>query len=153
MGHGSVIFPGDIQKMSAGTGVKHSEFNHAPQLAHFLQIWIKPHQRGVVPDYQQKSIPADHKRGQLALLVGPQGSGAPVTLHQDALLYAGLFTGDERLTLPLSAQRLIYVHLAQGQLSVNGEQLRAGDALKLTHETLLHITHQSEIKSTNIELN
>lgn len=141
MGNGSVILPGDIQKMSAGTGVKHSEFNHAQETTHFLQIWIMPNEQNVAPDYQQKSIPLEDRRGKLALLAGPCDSGAPVTMHQDARMYAGMFSAQEKHECILSTERLYYIHLVRGQLTVNGELLEAGDALKLLDESTLLIEH------------
>ncbi|UUX95591.1 pirin family protein [Aquabacterium sp. J223] len=140
MGNGSVIRPGDVQRMSAGTGVRHSEFNHAKdRTTHFLQIWIEPAERGIAPGYEEKHFPEAAKRGRLALLASPDGGEGSVTLHQDARLYAGLFDGDERASLQLAAGRLGYVHLARGTLTVNGRALVAGDALKLAGEPELRL--------------
>lgn len=130
-----VIRPGDVQRMSAGTGVLHSEFNHAKDRAtHFLQIWIQPNQRGVAPGYEQKHIEAQRKRGRLALIAAPAGEASAadaVMIHANARVYAGLFDGDEQDTLVLPSDRLAYVHLVRGALSVNGQRLAAGDALQL----------------------
>ncbi|MDL5033981.1 pirin family protein [Pelomonas sp. APW6] len=130
-----VIRPGDVQRMSAGTGVLHSEFNHAKDRAtHFLQIWIQPNQRGVAPGYEQKHIEAQRKRGRLALIAAPAGEASAadaVMIHANARVYAGLFDGDEQETLALPLDRLAYVHLVRGALSVNGQRLAAGDALQL----------------------
>ena len=133
MGNGSVIVPGDVQRMSAGTGVQHSE--HNPSVAapvHFLQIWIIPAAVGIAPSYEQKHFPAQEKRGRLRLVASPDGAEDSVLLHQDAKIYAGLFDADERQTFALSGQRLAYVHAARGILSVNGTVLEAGDALKIS---------------------
>jgi redox-sensitive bicupin YhaK (pirin superfamily) len=126
------IPPGDVQRMSAGAGVVHSEFNHAPdQTTHFLQIWIEPNVKGIAPSYEQKSFPDATKRGALRLVASPDGAFGSVTLHADARLYAGLFEGAESVRLALNPQRKAYVHLVRGQLAVNGEVLRAGDAALL----------------------
>ena len=133
MGTGSVIRPGDVQRMSAGTGVLHSERNPSPDSGvHFLQIWIKPDRMGVRPGYEQKHFTAEEKRGRLRLVVSPDGSDGSVSVHQDARMYAGLFDGAERAELGLDAGRRAYVHLVRGELTVNGTRLAAGDAVKLT---------------------
>jgi redox-sensitive bicupin YhaK (pirin superfamily) len=140
MGNGSVIRPGDVQRMSAGTGVRHSEFNHSKQDAtHFLQIWILPQQRGIAPGYEQKHFDALAKRGRLALVASSEGRDGSVTLHADASLRAGHFDGDERAELALDPTRLAYVHVARGEVQANGQHLRAGDALTLDGETLLRL--------------
>jgi redox-sensitive bicupin YhaK (pirin superfamily) len=131
-----VIRPGDVQRMSAGTGVMHSEFNHAPNgNTHFLQIWILPSQRGIAPGYEQKHFDAASKRGQLRLVASPDGREGSVTIHADAAIRAGLFDGAERAELALDPQRITYVHMARGQLTANGQLLKAGDALTLAGET------------------
>jgi redox-sensitive bicupin YhaK (pirin superfamily) len=131
MGNGSTIVPGDVQRMSAGTGVRHSEFNHDPARAtHFLQIWIEPSAAGIAPSYEQKHFAAEEKRGRLRLIASPDGAAGSVRLHQDARVYAGLFDGAERARLELAPGRRSYVHLARGSLRANGEALAAGDALK-----------------------
>ncbi|MFT3820650.1 MAG: pirin family protein [Rubrivivax sp.] len=135
-----VIRPGDVQRMSAGTGVLHSEFNHAKDRAtHFLQIWILPRHRGIEPGYEQKHFDAAAKRGRLRLIASPDGADGSLTLHADASISAGLFDGDEQADLPLPAGRLSYVHLARGTLRVNGRPLAAGDALTLAGEPRLRI--------------
>jgi redox-sensitive bicupin YhaK (pirin superfamily) len=132
MGNGSTIVPGDVQRMSAGTGVQHSEFNHDQSgVTHFLQIWIEPKQKGIAPSYEQKHFAPSAKRGRLRLIAAPGGKDGSVDLHQDALLYAGLFDGAERARLDLAPGRKGYVHVARGRIQVNGEQLAAGDALKI----------------------
>ena len=131
MGNGSAIVPGDVQRMSAGTGVQHSEFNHDKAGAtHFLQIWIEPAQAGIPPSYEQKHFEATAKRGRLRLIASPDGAEASVTVHQDARVYAALLEGSERATHTLAHGRRAYVHVARGALEVNGERLEAGDALK-----------------------
>ena len=136
-----VILPGDVQRMSAGTGVRHSEFNHAQDRStHFLQIWILPSQNGIAPGYEQKHFDDAAKRGKLVVVASPDGPNhvpGSVTIHADASLRAGLFNGDERAELALDPQRLSYVHLVRGGLRVNDRTLNAGDALTLTHETTL----------------
>ena len=139
-GSGGVIRPGDVQRMSAGSGVLHSEFNHSrDQTTHFLQIWILPRHRGIEPGYEQKHFDAASKRGRLRLVASPDGREASLTIHADAAIRAGLFDGDERAELALDAQRLTYVHLARGRLQVNGHALEAGDALTLAGESRLQL--------------
>ncbi|MFY9513283.1 MAG: pirin family protein [Rubrivivax sp.] len=133
-----VIRPGDVQRMSAGTGVMHSEFNHAAdRTTHFLQIWVLPDRRGIAPGYEQKHFSDADKRGRLTLVASPDGRDGSVTLHADASLRAGLFDGAETAELALDPQRVAYVHLARGQISANGERLKAGDALTLAGEERL----------------
>jgi quercetin 2,3-dioxygenase len=140
MGHVESIPPGDVQRMSAGRGVMHSEFNHAPQQqTHFLQIWILPHQIGIEPSYEQKSVPDSAKEGQLALVASPAGGGHAVRIHADACLWAGLFDGDQHAELGLQPGRLGYVHLVRGQLRVNGQHLSTGDALLMRDEAQIQI--------------
>ena len=132
MGNGEVIRPGDVQRMSAGTGVQHSEFNNAKEETHFLQIWIMPDQQGVKPGYEQKHFAEADKRGRLRLVASPDGAEGSVSIHAGARLYAGLFNGDEKAELSLAPERLAYVHLVRGQLNVNGQALNAGDALQMS---------------------
>ena len=133
MGTGSVIRPGDVQRMSAGSGVRHSEFNHAKdQTTHFLQIWIQPNVTGISPSYEEKNFSTEEKRGRLRLIASSDGEGGSVLIHQDAKLYAGLFDGVEAASLAIAAGRLAYVHVARGAVTVNGVELKAGDALKLS---------------------
>ena len=135
LGNVKGIPPGDVQRMSAGRGVMHSEFNHAQdQTTHFLQIWIEPNVTGIEPSYEQKSFAESEKRGKLRLVASPDGAQGSVLIHADARLYAGLFDGAERATLQVDPQRLTYVHLVRGELSVNGTRLSAGDAAKLQGE-------------------
>jgi quercetin 2,3-dioxygenase len=135
-----VIRPGDVQRMSAGTGVMHSEFNHAPHATtHFLQIWILPEQRGIAPGYEQKHFDAASKRGQLRLVASPQATDGSVAIHADARLYAGLFDGAEAAQLALPGGRAGYVHVARGALLVNGHRLAAGDAARFEGEPMVHL--------------
>jgi redox-sensitive bicupin YhaK (pirin superfamily) len=142
MGNGSAIVPGDVQRMSAGRGVMHSEYNHSKEgLAHFLQIWIEPNQRGIAPSYEQKHFDAAAKRGKLALVASGDAREGSVTLHQDASLYAGLFDGAERAVHALAPGRRAYVHVARGSILVNGQPLSAGDAL-MAEETAQIVLEQ-----------
>jgi len=135
MGTGSVIVPGDVQRMSAGKGVLHSEFNPSRERSvHFLQIWIEPAVRGIAPSYEQANIPAEAKRGRLALIAGQDGSGAAVTIRQDARLFATLLDGAEHVTHALAPGRRAYVHVARGRARANGQLLGAGDAAKFEDE-------------------
>ena len=142
MGNVKGIPPGDVQRMSAGTGVQHSEFNHAEgQTTHFLQIWIEPNVTGMAPSYEQKSFADAEKRGALRLLASSDGAQGSVLMHADARLYAGLLDGDESVTLALDPARKTYVHLVRGQLEVNGQTLHTGDALGLQSESQLKLSH------------
>ena len=135
MGNGSVIRPGDVQRMSAGTGVMHSEFNNSPTAkVHFLQIWIAPSVQGIAPGYEEKHFDAPSKRGRLRLIASPDGGEGSVRIHQDARVYASLIDGEEQVSLALHPQRRAYVHVARGAVSVNGIRLATGDALKLEQE-------------------
>jgi redox-sensitive bicupin YhaK (pirin superfamily) len=132
-GTSSVIRPGDVQRMSAGRGVQHSEFNNSPtQPVHFLQIWIKPDVVDIAPEYEEKRFGPEQKRGKLRLIASPTGDEGSVRIHQDARVHAGMFDGAEQQTFDVARGRRIYVHVARGRLSVNGEQLDAGDALAAT---------------------
>ncbi len=140
MGTGSVIRPGDVQRMSAGTGVAHSEFNASrSELVHFLQIWLVPSQRGIAPSYAQKTFTREDKRGRLRLLASPDGRDESISIHADARLYAGLFAAGESAQLALDRGRHAYVHVAKGGARVNGRALSAGDGLALSEEASVHI--------------
>jgi redox-sensitive bicupin YhaK (pirin superfamily) len=140
MGNGSVIRPGDVQRMSAGSGVRHSEFNPSSNSpVHFLQIWVQPRVFGVKPSYEEKHFSDAEKRGVLRLIASPEGTDGSVVIHQDARLFAGLFDRNESATLDLSQGRRGYVHVARGDLRVNGTALSAGDALKVTEESSITI--------------
>jgi len=136
MGNVKGIPPGDVQRMSAGSGVMHSEFNHAQgQTTHFLQIWIEPNVRGIEPGYEQKTIPEADKRGALRLLASPDGAGDSVRIHADARVYAGRFDGDESASLAMDAARKSYVFVARGSVVLNGVPLSTGDAALLSDES------------------
>ncbi len=140
LGTGSVLRPGDVQRMSAGRGVQHSEFNHEQQgETHFLQIWIEPAVRGIDPGYEEKHFDASAKRGRLRLVASSDGRDGSVRIHQNASVYAGLFDGDEAATLQVAAGRRIYVHVARGSVQVDGQRLDAGDAAKITDQTSIRI--------------
>ncbi len=142
MGNVVDIPPGDVQRMSAGRGVTHSEFNHAKdQTTHFLQIWILPDKTGIEPGYEQKTVPAADKRGRLRLIASPDGRNDAVTIHADAAVYAGLFDGAERAELALDAARKAYVHMVRGALEVNGTRVNAGDAVLLQQESRVVLEH------------
>jgi quercetin 2,3-dioxygenase len=140
IGNGSSIRPGDVQRMSAGRGVRHSEFNPSPaSLVHFLQIWIQPNVQGIEPSYEEKRFTADEKRGRLRLIASPDQSEGSVLIHQDARVYAGLFDGAESASLNVAQGRLIYVHVARGAIRANAAALEAGDALKLSDTQQLQL--------------
>lgn len=130
-GTAAVIRPGDVQRMSAGTGVRHSEFNQSTQLTHFLQIWIEPNVFGIAPSYEEKRFDAEAKRGRLRLVASPDGAEGSVKIHQDARVYAGTFDGAESAVLDFTANRRAYVHVVRGEIDVNGTRLLAGDAAML----------------------
>jgi redox-sensitive bicupin YhaK (pirin superfamily) len=141
MGNVKGIPPGDIQRMSPGTGVRHSEFNHAEgEQTHFLQIWIEPNVMGIEPGYEQKTVPTSAKRGQLALVAAPEAAEHAVKIHADARMYAGLLDAAESAQLSLNPQRKAYVFLVRGRLQVNGHTLEAGDAALLQAESDLSLT-------------
>ena len=140
MGNGSTIRPGDVQRMSAGRGVRHSEFNPSPaSLVHFLQIWIQPNAEGIEPSYEEKRFTPAEKRGRLRLIASPDQSEGSVLIHQDARVYAGLFDGTESASLKVAPGRLIYVHIARGAVQANDVALEAGDALKLSDTEQLQL--------------
>ncbi len=138
MGNVETIPPGDVQRMSAGRGVMHSEFNHkADETTHFLQIWIEPNVRGIAPGYEQKNFSEADKRGRLRLVASPDGADGSVLVHADARIYAGLFDGGEEAILSLDTARKSYVQLVRGELEVNGTRLAAGDAAMIEGESQL----------------
>jgi hypothetical protein len=133
MGNGSTIRPGDVQRMSAGRGVQHSEFNpSASAPVHFLQIWIQPNERAIAPSYEEKAFTVEEKRGRLRVIASPDRAQGSVLIHQDARVYAGLFDGDESANLTVEQGRRVYVHVARGKVTANDVELQAGDALQLT---------------------
>jgi hypothetical protein len=148
MGNEAHIVPGEVQRMSAGTGVRHSEHNHAlDQTTHFLQVWIVPDEVGGAPDYEQKFFDSSLKRGKLALVASRDGAKGSVSIRADAKLYAGLFDAGESLAKGIDPARPHYVHLVRGALTVNGQPLQAGDALTLNGESELRLSdgHQAEV--------
>jgi redox-sensitive bicupin YhaK (pirin superfamily) len=148
LGNVKAIPPGDVQRMSAGRGVMHSEFNHAKdQTTHFLQIWIEPNELGIEPGYEQKRFADEDKRGRLRLVASPDGAQGSVLIHADARLYAGLFDGAEIASVAIPTGRKAYVHLVRGELQVNGERLATGDAAMLENESEVRISngHAAEV--------
>jgi quercetin 2,3-dioxygenase len=140
MGTRSSIVPGDVQRMSAGSGVQHSEFNYSETgTTHFLQIWIIPDRQGVTPSYAQQHFSEGEKRGRLRLVASPDGADGSVSIQQDARLYAGLFDAEESAALAIAPGRLAYVHLVRGKATVNGHALAAGDALLYADEANVSI--------------
>ena len=148
MGTGSVIRPGDVQMMSAGTGVRHSEYNHSKtQGVHFLQIWIVPSVKGAAPRYQQLHFSEAEKRGRLRLVVSPDAADGSLAVHQDMRMHAGLFDGTETTTLDIGPDRYAYVHVARGSVEVNGERLGQGDGARIRDERQLRFARgdQAEV--------
>jgi redox-sensitive bicupin YhaK (pirin superfamily) len=140
MGNVKSIPPGDVQRMSAGRGVQHSEFNHkADETTHFLQIWIEPKERGVAPGYEQKKFDDAEKRGKLRLVASPDGAEGSVSMNADARLFAGLIDGDETASLTLDPKRKSYVQLVRGELEVNGQKLSGGDAAMIEGESKIEL--------------
>jgi quercetin 2,3-dioxygenase len=148
MGNGSTIRPGDVQRMSAGSGVRHSEFNpSSSHPVHFLQIWIQPNAQGIKPSYEEKRFTTEEKRGRLRIIASPDQAEGSVLIHQDARVYAGLFDGAETTTLNVNRGRTVYVHVARGTVTANGTVLNSGDAVKLTDtaELVLQQGLQAEV--------
>ncbi|WP_350648130.1 pirin family protein [Pseudomonas sp. HY13-MNA-CIBAN-0226] len=142
LGTGSVIRPGDVQLMSAGSGVAHSEYNHSStRPVHFLQIWIVPHVAGAKPRYQQEHFSTQKKRGRLQLIISPDGSKGSLKVHQDARVYAALIDGEESATLELAANRYAYVHVASGSVELNGLRLQEGDGVRVRNEQVLMLSN------------
>jgi len=140
LGNGSTITPGDVQRMSAGRGVQHSEFNGQKDgTTHFLQIWLEPDRTGIEPSYEEKHFATAEKRGRLRVVASPDGRDGSVLIHQQALLYAGLFDAGEAAELAIDEGRRAYVHVVRGNVAVNGRQVGTGDALKITGERQLVI--------------
>lgn len=141
MGNVETIPPGDVQRMSAGTGVMHSEFNHAQgQKTHLLQIWIEPNRKGVTPGYEQKAFPREEKQGRLRLVASPNAQDGSVVIHADAKMYVGLFDGSDTASLALEPSRKAYVHLIRGEAQINGTMLTAGDALMFEAEKQMELS-------------
>lgn len=148
MGNGSVIRPGDVQRMSAGIGVTHSEYNHSStEPVHFLQIWLEPNQLGVQPAYDQLHFPLAERLGRVVLLVSPDGHDGSIATHQDTLLYSTLLDEGQSVSQPIAPGRRAYVHMARGSGLVNGETLLAGDGIAIEKSVVVHLQglHQAEI--------
>jgi hypothetical protein len=140
MGTGSVMKPGDLQRMSAGTGVRHSEFNASrTEPVHFLQIWIVPDKEGDQPSYEQKSFPAQERQGRLRVVAAPDGRDGSLSIRADTVVYAGIFGAGERAELPLAKGRSAWLHVARGKVRLNGNDLQAGDAVGLSAESAVKI--------------
>ncbi|MCB6183148.1 pirin family protein [Leeia sp. TBRC 13508] len=141
MGNGSVIVPGDVQMMSAGTGIRHSEYNHSDTAdVHFLQIWIVPNQESVTPRYQQVNFSVAEKRGKLRTIISPEGENGSLSVYQDAKVLAGLFDGDESATYQPEGDRHVYIHVAQGEVTVNGNRMVEGDGARLRHAEVVELS-------------
>jgi hypothetical protein len=153
MGNGSVIRPGDVQRMSAGTGVTHAEENSSKsEPVHFLQIWILPERRGIAPSYEQKHFDDEGKRGHLRLVAGPDGDDGSVTIHQDARLYATLLGPGERAGLELAPGRHAWVQVVRGALKVNGQSFAAGDGVALSDEKALDLEGVADAEALVFDL-
>ena len=145
MGNGSTIRPGNVQRMSAGTGVRHSEFNAAADApVHFLQIWIEPDARGIPPGYEEKNFPASEKRGRLRVIASPDGREGSVTIHQDAVVLAAVLGPRDTATHEIGRGRRAYVHVARGSVSVNGSSLRTGDGARIENESTVSLSHAED---------
>jgi redox-sensitive bicupin YhaK (pirin superfamily) len=141
IGTGSVIRPGDVQVMSAGTGIRHSEFNHSKtDPVHFLQIWIVPDREGIAPRYEQKQFPDDEKRGRLRLVGSPDGRDGSIVIHQDVQLFAALLNSGEQVTHPLAAGRRAWLQVVRGTVQMNGHPLDAGDGVAVEAEPAVSVT-------------
>ncbi|TFW71160.1 quercetin 2,3-dioxygenase [Methylotenera oryzisoli] len=153
MGNGSVIRYGDVQRMSAGTGVSHSEFNHSStERVHFLQIWINPNVTGITPSYEEKHFDAASKANQLRLIASQDGKDGSVLIHQDASIYAAILNGETTLTHQLAPNRTGYVHLIRGQVEVNGTKLTTGDALKIQQESSIEFSNAADAELLMFDL-
>jgi quercetin 2,3-dioxygenase len=140
LGTGSVIRPGDVQRMSAGSGVTHSEFNASKhELVHFLQIWVLPAERSLKPSYEQKTFSREEKQGRLRLIASPDGGEGSVTIHSDVRIYAGIFDAGESAELGLAKGRHAWAHVANGRLRINRRDLKAGDGAALSEESLISV--------------
>jgi redox-sensitive bicupin YhaK (pirin superfamily) len=153
MGTGSIIRPGEVQRMSAGTGVVHSEFNASKtELVHFLQIWILPAERGIQPSYEQRAFPPEGRRGALRLVASPDGRDGSLTVHQDARLYATLLGAGERVRHEFAPGRHAWVQVARGALELNGTRLDAGDAAALPEAKSLELVGKDDAEALVFDL-
>jgi quercetin 2,3-dioxygenase len=147
LGTGSIIRYGDVQRMSAGTGIQHSEFNHSLEVdVHFLQIWIKPNIMGITPSYEEKHFDIADKKGRLLLISSPDGREDSVLIHQDAYIYASILDNEETVQHEIAKHRTAYVHIIEGELTVNGVQLITGDALKINDVSLLTFSQPKKVE-------
>jgi redox-sensitive bicupin YhaK (pirin superfamily) len=153
LGTGSVIRPGDVQRMSAGTGVRHSEANpSAEEPVHLLQIWIEPASPGIAPGYEQKAFADEDKRGRLRLVASPDGAEGSVTIHQDARVFATLLAPGQTVFHPLAPGRHAWVHVARGSLTLNGQHLGPGDGAAASHETALTLVGDKDAEALVFDL-
>jgi redox-sensitive bicupin YhaK (pirin superfamily) len=153
LGNGSVIRPGDVQRMSAGTGVRHSEFNASDKdPVHFLQIWIEPARAGITPGYEQKAFAEADKRGQLRLVASPDGADGSLTIHQDARLYATILEPGQTVTHPLARGRHAWVQVTRGTLTVNGEPLAQGDGAAISDEATISLIGETDAEALLFDL-
>ena len=147
MGNGSVLHYGDVQRMTAGTGVCHSEYNHSNREGvHFLQIWIEPAQAGIAPGYEEKHFTPESKTGALRLVASPDGRDGSVLVHQDAFIYASILNGGDAVVHALAAGRQAYVHVIRGTLTVNGAELKGGDAAKISGEASVTLSGADNVE-------
>ncbi len=147
MGNGSVLHYGDVQRMTAGTGVRHSEYNHSNREGvHFLQIWIEPAQAGIAPGYEEKHFTPESKTGALRLVASPDGRDGSVLVHQDAFIYASILNGGDAVVHALAAGRQAYVHVIRGTLTVNGAELKGGDAAKISGEASVTLSGADNVE-------
>lgn len=154
MGNGSVIRPGEVQRMTAGTGVTHSEFNHSPdETAHLLQIWIRPDRAGHAPGYEQKDFPEAEKRGRLRLVASADGRDGSLTINQEVDVYAALLDGDEYIRHELAPGRQCWIQVARGALELNGEQLGEGDGASFTDAVSLELRRGRDAEILLFEMN
>ncbi len=148
MGNTSIIQPGDTQRMSAGKGVTHSEYNASnSEPVHFLQVWIKPNQPGITPGYEQKHVPCEEKQGKLRLIASPKGNHNSVVIHQDVNLYAAVLNHSDSIEYPLPSGRKFYLHVCRGSININNKPLSAGDGARITDEKILLISNDAETES------
>lgn len=156
MGAGSIVLPGDVQMMSAGTGMQHNEFNPSNiDIVHFLQIWIVPEQNETAPRYQQVHFSEKQKRGRFHLIISPDGQDGSLSVNQDVKVFSGLFDGNESAEMDLGRKRFAYVHIARGNLKLNGMDLYEGDGVRITHERVLRFSegHHAEVLVFNLRPN
>lgn len=154
MDNGSVIRAGDVQRMSAGTGVRHSEFNPSKDnLVHFLQIWIEPNVIGIKPEYEEKTLGIEGRRGRLQVVASPDGRDGSMTIHADVVIYAALLDEAESIEYALPVERSAYVHVARGAITVNGQQLNTGDAVAITDEKQVKLENGKQAEIIVFDLN